>query len=188
MERMISPARPTSPATSALCEELLHARVDRIRALAVRLLGQDADDGMQEVFAAACRSLPGFRGEARLSTWFHRLAIRVLCACRTRRDGRAARERSEPEVEPALSSAAVRAFRDAPFLRLGAAERADRVQQALARLSPPLREVLLLRGEGLAYDEIASALAIPLGTVKSRMSKALVALAERLPPREELLP
>jgi RNA polymerase sigma-70 factor (ECF subfamily) len=185
----MAPAGPTTPPTTAArCEELLHARGDRVRALALRLLGQDADDGMQEVFAAACRSLPGFRGEALLTTWFHRLAIRVLCAFRCRRDGRAEREHAEPDVEPALSSAAIRAEREAPLGRLAAEERAARVQRALGRLSPPLREVLLLRGEGLAYDEIATALEIPIGTVKSRMSKALIALAERLPAREELLP
>lgn len=57
-----------------------------------------------------------------------------------------------------------------------------------SRLSPPLREVLLLRGEGLDYAGIADVLDVPLGTVKSRLHAALLALAERLPDREELLP
>jgi len=187
-EPMVPTATPIAPATAARCTELLAARGDRVRSFARRLLGQDADDGLQEVFAAACRSLPSFRGEAQLSTWFHALAVRVLCAFRRRRDVRAGREAPAPEVEPQLSAAALRCWRDAPLARLAAAERKQRVHDALDRLSPPLREVLLLRGEGLAYDAIATALDIPLGTVKSRISAAMVALAERLPAREELLP
>jgi RNA polymerase sigma-70 factor (ECF subfamily) len=111
------------------------------------------------VFAEACRSLPRFRGEARLTTWFHRLAIHVLCAYRRRRERRAGREIVEPEVELRLS--------------------------AIASLSQPLREVLLLRGEDLGYREIAEALQIPLGTVKSRVAAAMVQLAERLHGEQE---
>jgi RNA polymerase sigma-70 factor (ECF subfamily) len=184
---MVPTADPIAPATAARCEQLLATRGDRVRSFARRLLGQDADDGLQEVFAATCRSLPTFRGEAQLSTWFHRLAVRVLCTFRRRRDARADREQPAPEVEPQLSAAALRAWRDQPLERLAAAERRQRVQQALDRLSPLLREVLLLRGEGLSYDEIAEALDVPLGTVKSRVSAAMVALAERLPD-EEMLP
>ena len=186
-EAMVPTAEPIAPATAVRCELLLTTRGDRVRQFARRLLGQDADDGLQEVFAAACRSLPTFRGEAQLSTWFHRLAVRVLCTFRRRRDVRAGREQPAPEVEPQLSAATARAFRDAPLARLAAAERRQRVHHALDRLTPLLREVLLLRGEGLSYDEIASALDVPLGTVKSRISAAMVALAERL-PEEELLP
>jgi RNA polymerase sigma-70 factor (ECF subfamily) len=173
---------------AARCAELFAARGGRVRALAQRLLGQDADDGLQEVFAATCRSLPGFRGEARLTTWFHRLSLRVLCAFRRRRDARADREAAADDVAARLSPAALLAYAKSPLDRLVAAERRERVQHALARLSPPLREVLLLRGEGLGHSEIAATLELPLGTVKSRMAAAMVALAERLPAPEELLP
>jgi RNA polymerase sigma-70 factor (ECF subfamily) len=186
---MPNSAHPVANAeTAARCEHLLQERGGRLRALASRLLGQDADDGVQEVFAAACRSLPSFRGESQLSTWFHRLSLRVLCAFRARRDRRAGRETPDAEAETRLSPAALAAYAASPFELLAAKERRGRVLDALQRLSPALREVLLLRGEGLAYDEIASTLELPLGTVKSRMSAALIALAERLPDREELLP
>lgn len=180
------PIAPT-PEAEARCERLL-AAAPRLERLAARLLGQDAADGMQEVLTEACRSLPGFRGEARLSTWFHRLAVRTLCAFRRRRDRRAEREVACADAALHLSPAALRAYAATPLDRLHADERRQRVQAALARLSPPLREVLLLRGEGLDYAGIAAALDVPLGTVKSRMHAALVALTERLPDREELLP
>lgn len=184
----ISSGHTTNDDTARQCEHLLQTRGSRLRALASRLLGQDADDGMQEVFAAACRSLPTFRGESQLSTWFHRLSVRVLCTFRARRDRRAGRETPDAEAETRLSPSALAAYAASPFDQLAEKERARRVHAALERLSPPLREVLLLRGEGLTYDEIAAALELPLGTVKSRMSAALIALAERLPDREELLP
>lgn len=187
-ESMPPPAStPVSPATAAQCERLLTERGPRLRRLAERLLGQDADDGMQEVLTAACRSLPGFRGEAQLATWFHRLALRVLCTFRRRRAARDARDVPDPESAARLSPAALRAYAATPLDRLTTEERRGRVRAALQRLTPPLREVLLLRGEGLDYAAIAATLELPLGTVKSRMSAAMVALAERL-PREEMLP
>jgi RNA polymerase sigma-70 factor (ECF subfamily) len=179
-------ANPSS-AAEARCEQLL-AVAPRLRRFAARLLGQDAEDGMQEVLAAACRSLPGFRGEAQLSTWFHRIAMRTLCAFRRRRDVRAGREIADADAADRLSPAALRAYAATPLDTLRVEERRQRVHAALARLSPPLREVLLLRGEGLDYAGIAATLHLPLGTVKSRMSASLVALAERLPDPEELLP
>lgn len=177
-------ASEAAPAV-ARCEELFRTRGARIRLLAGRLLGQDADDGVQEVFAAACRSLPSFRGEARLTTWFHRLAIRVLCAYRRRRDRRAGRELADADVDRRLSDAALRTHAHTPLERLDERERREAVLEAIAALSPPLREVLLLRGENLTYDEIASSLSIPLGTVKSRMAAATIQLAERLHRAEE---
>ncbi len=178
---------PTVDPHAAQAAALVGERGDRLRTLARRLLGSEADDGMQEVFTATCRALPGFRGEAKLTTWFHRLALRVLCAYRRRRDVRSERENAAADPEAQLSLAALRAHAVSPLEQLAAAERRTRVQQALARLSPPLREVLLLRGEGLDYRAIADTLVIPLGTVKSRMAAAMVALAERLPAAEELL-
>lgn len=166
--------------TAARCEHLLAARGARVRRLADRLLGQDAADGVQEVFWAACRSLPGYRGQARLTTWFHRLAVRVLCAYRRRRDRLAGREAAEAEPEARLPLATLRSYQASPFDAAVASERRRRVLAALERLSPPLREVLVLRLEDLSYAELAAALGIPVGTVKSRMAAAMVQLAVRL--------
>ncbi|MCA8977265.1 MAG: sigma-70 family RNA polymerase sigma factor [Planctomycetes bacterium] len=176
---------PSTPDATARCEQLFASRGDRLRALARRLLGQDADDGLQEVFAETVRSLPSFRGESKLSTWFHRIAIRVLCAYRRRRDRALDREQPEAEPDARLSAAALASHRRSPLDQLDQRERKQRVLAAIAALSPPLREVLLLRGENLTYDEIAGVLEIPLGTVKSRMATATVQLAERLHGQEE---
>ncbi|MFO1077724.1 MAG: sigma-70 family RNA polymerase sigma factor [Planctomycetota bacterium] len=174
----------TDPDTQR-CAELFRQRAARVHALAARLLGPDAEDAVQDVFVAALRSLPGFRGEAKLTTWFHRLAIRVLCAYRRRRDRRAEREVADPDAEQRLSPQALARLQQRPLDRLAAAERKERVLGAIERLSPPLREVLLLRGEHLSYAEIAAALELPLGTVKSRLAAATVQLAERLAAHAE---
>lgn len=183
----MSPVTTEPDPRTARCEQLLQTRGERIRRLAGRLLGQDADDGMQEVFAATLRSLPSFRGEARLTTWFHRVALRVLCAYRRRRSRDRDREQQteSAELELRLSDAAVQRHRDDPPTRLHEREQRDRVLRTIATLTPPLREALLLRGEGLSYDEIATTLDIPLGTVKSRMATATIQLAERLHRDEE---
>ncbi len=180
-------SKPPEGLATERCERLL-AAAPRVRRFAERLLGQDADDGMQEVLTEACRALPGFRGESQLSTWLHRLALRVLCACRRRRNARSAHEIADASAESHLSPAALRAYAATPLDHLHTQERRERVLAALQRLSPAHRELLLLRGEGLGQAEIAAATGLPLGTVKSRMHAALVALAERLPDREELLP
>lgn len=178
---------PAADDAEELGHQLLHC-APRLRGFARRLLGQDADDGLQETVAAAIHSLSGFRGEARLSTWFHRLAVRTLCAFRARRDARERHETPNADAAGCLSPSALRAYAATPLEALTAQERRARVQRALDALRPAHREVLLLRGEGLDYAAIAAVLDVPLGTVKSRMHAALVALAERLPDREEMLP
>jgi len=182
---MPTQAVPPDANAQQRCAELYAARGQRLQRFAQRLLGQDADDGVQEVFAAACRSLPQFRGEAQLTTWFHRLAVRVLCAFRRRRDVRAGREAASDEPDAQLSAAALTVYQRSPFDLCADAERKQLVLTAIDRLTPTLREAVLLRGEGLSYDEIAQTLDVPLGTVKSRLAAAMVQLATRLQDREE---
>lgn len=113
------------------------------------------------------------------------MALRVLCADRRRRERRAGREVVLPDADPQLSPSALQRLQQRPLDELVAEERRQRVLAAIDRLSPPLREVLLLRGEHLSYDEIATTLELPLGTVKSRIAAATVQLAERLARDED---
>lgn len=170
------------------CLAVLMQRAPRLMAFAKRLCGgntNDAEDAVQDCYLTAVRSLPGFRGEAKLTTWFYRLALRVLCADRRRRERRAGREVVLPDADPQLSPSALQRLQQRPLDELVAEERRQRVLAAIDRLSPPLREVLLLRGEHLSYDEIATTLELPLGTVKSRIAAATVQLAERLARDED---
>lgn len=156
-------------------ETLVRAHQDRVYRLALGLLGsrEDAHDATQEVFLRAYRTLPGWRFEARLTTWLHAVTVNVVREERRRR-GSEWRKRSRfgALVAPLL-----------PWQRPDEAARAEAEELGLlvAALPPRQREVVVLRVyEGLSVGETAAALAIPPGTVKSNLFKALRSLRRRL--------
>ncbi|HEX3085707.1 MAG TPA: sigma-70 family RNA polymerase sigma factor [Pyrinomonadaceae bacterium] len=153
----------------------------RIFALAYGMLGreEDARDATQETFLAAFRNLRGFRGDAKVSSWLHRIAINQ-CITRQRR----AKVRGETALEDeAEKNAAVFALPvDASPARFAEAiERGQAVRKAVSSLPPDLRQVVVMKEfEELTFQQIADALEIPLSTVKSRLYAALRQLQMRL--------
>jgi RNA polymerase sigma-70 factor (ECF subfamily) len=153
----------------------------RIFALAYGMLGreEDARDATQETFLAAFRNLRGFRGDARVSSWLHRIAVNQ-CITRQRR----AKVRGETALEDeAEKNAAVFALPiDAsPARSAEAIERSRAVRRAVGSLPPDLRQVVVMKEfEELTFQQIADALEIPLSTVKSRLYTALRQLQMRL--------
>jgi RNA polymerase sigma-70 factor (ECF subfamily) len=173
------------PAAADL-DALTTALQPRVRALARHLCGAHAADGVQQALLEVARSWPTFRGESEPTTWAHRVAVRALARFAQRQRAQREREPAAGELTESLADAAVAEFAANPFTRLAAAERRERVHAAIAALSPPLREVLVLRAiEGLDYAAIADALELPLGTVKSRIAAATLRLAERLQGLQE---
>jgi len=147
----------------------------RVYAVTLRMTGNpdDARDAMQDVFISALRALRSFRGDAQLSTWIHRVAVNAsldLMRKRARRPTRPleeAHETASEEVPP--DEAAARAAR------------AAEVQRALLEVSDEHRAVLVLHDlQDLDYAEVAEALDIPVGTVKSRLHRARVEMARLL--------
>ena len=153
----------------------------RIFALAYGMLGreEDARDATQETFLAAFRNLRGFRGDARVSSWLHRIAVNQ-CITRQRR----AKVRGETALEDeAEKNASVFALPiDAsPARSAEAFERSLAVRKAVGSLPPDLRQVVVMKEfEELTFQQIAEALEIPLSTVKSRLYTALRQLQMRL--------
>src|SRR4030095_5667249 len=153
----------------------------RIFALAFGMLGreEDARDATQETFLAAFRNLRGFRGEAKVSSWLHRIAVNP-CITRERR----AKVRGETALEDeAEKNAAVFALPvDAsPARNAETVERTAAVRRAVGTLPPDLRQVVVMKEfEELTFQEIADVLEIPLSTVKSRLYTALRQLQMRL--------
>jgi len=154
----------------------------KIYALAYGFTGsvEDARDAAQETFVAAYRNLQNFRGEAKVSSWLHRIAVNQ-CITRQRR----ARVRAETGIEEAVESAGegflAAGEQSSPARAAEAKERTEAVRRAVAALTPELREVVLLKEfEGLTFQEIADALQVPLSTVKSRLYTALRQLRMRL--------
>jgi RNA polymerase sigma-70 factor, ECF subfamily len=153
----------------------------RIFALAFGMLGreEDARDATQETFLAAFRNLRGFRGDAKVSSWLHRIAINQ-CITRQRR----AKVRNETGIEQ-------EAERDAAVFSLPAhvspahvaegRERSEAVRRAVSALPNDLKQVVVMKEfEELTFQEIAEALNLPLSTVKSRLYTALRQLQMRL--------
>lgn len=157
-------------------EELVRAQQHRVYGLALRMLGNaaEAQDVAQEVFIRAHRGLAEFRGDARLSTWLYTIASR-LCLNRL---AKSERQVIHPGDE-ALGRIAD--ARPGPDEALERDELDEALRLAIAELPEERRVVVLLRDvEGLAYEEIAEILALPVGTVRSRLHRARLDLKEQL--------
>ena len=148
--------------------------------LARRLTGNDdeAFDATQEIFLRVWRGLPGFRGEAKVSTWVFQIAWNYLRAHR-RKTGRTLQVIGEDiNAAQELVDSAVDTGPD-PERRARATELLNRVEVALEKLPEHYRVVVWLRdGEDLSYQEIADALDVPIGTVRSRLARARKTLKE----------
>lgn len=157
-------------------EELVRAYQHRVFGVAVRMLGNraEAEDLAQEVFLRVHRSIADFRGEAKLSTWLYAIASR-LCLNRLA-SGERHRIREGEETLMRLPSADAGA---AETLERG--ERDAALSQAIASLPDERRIVVVLRDvEGLSYEEIARALDLEPGTVRSRLHRARLDLKDKL--------
>jgi RNA polymerase sigma-70 factor (ECF subfamily) len=153
----------------------------RIFALAFGMLGreEDARDATQETFLAAFRNLRGFRGEAKVSSWLHRIAVNQ-CITRQRR----AKVRGETALEDeAEKNASVFALpvEISPARSAEHREVSSAVRRAVGALPADLRQVVVMKEfEELTFQEISDALDVPLSTVKSRLYTALRQLQMRL--------
>ena len=153
----------------------------KVFALAYGMLGRedDARDATQETFLAAFRSLRGFRGDARVSSWLHRIAINQ-CITRQRRSkvrNEAAIE-DEEERDAANFSAPLELT---PESLVQTRENVRAVRSAVNSLPLELRQVVMMKEfEELTFREIATILDLPLSTVKSRLYTAMRQLQMRL--------
>ncbi len=156
-------------------EPLVTENQTRAFQLAARLLGSEADaaDAVQEAFLKAYLSLKDFRGDSRFSVWLYRLVNNVcidMLRARKRQDAVPLLQEDEDGELRELD------IPDERFDPVALAERAEdraAVRAALAALPEDCREILTLREiGGLSYEELASALSLEPGTVKSRLNRA----------------
>jgi RNA polymerase sigma-70 factor (ECF subfamily) len=162
-------------------EELVRTQQHRVYGLALRMLGSaaDAQDVAQEAFLRAHRGLAEFRGDARLSTWLYSIVSR-LCLNRLAGSERRLARHGE-ETLAGLADAS-----PGPDQVLERGELEEALHRAIAELPEERRIVVVLRDvEGLAYEEIAEVLTLPVGTVRSRLHRARLDLKEKL---ERFLP
>jgi RNA polymerase sigma-70 factor (ECF subfamily) len=164
---------------------------DRLYNGVLRMVGDrdEATELTQEAFARGLAGLDGFRGEAGAYTWLFRIAVN-LSISRLRKQQR---HRVFSLDRPALSSGnghenqasglidRVRQSELDPSASLEARERAEQVVAALGRVDPEYRAVLVMRDvEGFDYQQMAEVLELPLGTLKSKLFRARVALRDEL--------
>lgn len=158
-----------------------HERIVFRTALAALGRSEDAEEASQEAFLVAWQKLPGFRGEATFRTWLLTITWRKAL---DRRRVRALSWRRMPLPADAGDTNPVEALAtDLPTPERSAISRdtAARVEREIRRLSPKLRDALMLAASGAhSYPEIAALLRIPLGTVKWRVSEARRLLVKRL--------
>ncbi|MFO7189625.1 MAG: RNA polymerase sigma factor RpoE [Pseudomonadota bacterium] len=144
----------------------------------------EVEDVAQEAFVKAYRALPSFRGDSAFYTWLYRIGINTaknyLVAM-----GRRAPTTTEYDSEEAESFEDGEQLRDinTPESMLMSKQIGATVNQAMEELPEDLRTAITLREiEGLSYEEIASIMNCPIGTVRSRIFRAREAIAAKLRP------
>lgn len=155
------------------------ATQDRLYNLLVRIVGdrEEARELAQDAYLKALLALPGFRNSAAPYTWLYRIAVNLAIA----RLRKVRRHRVFSLDAPHAAVAGGGVHGDDPGSQALARERQRQVVAALGRLDSEYRAVLVMRDvEGLDYKDISDVLELPLGTVKSRIFRARLALREEL--------
>lgn len=164
--------------------------VDKYRRKLGRLLSRfirdqaEVEDVVQEAFIKAYRALPNFRGESAFYTWLYRIGINTAKNYLVSM-GRRPQTSNEIEVEDAENFEDGDELRtsDTPETELMSKEIAKTVQLAIESLPEELKTAIVLREiEGLSYEEIATMMDCPIGTVRSRIFRAREAIAVKLRP------
>ena len=152
-----------------------------IYALAYRTIGreEDARDVCQETFLRAFRALPGFRGQAKFSSWLYRIALN-LCRDWVRRERRAPVVQP-PEGADLMELAAAAEPSESIEDLVARKDLAKVVERAMALLPEEQRTAIVLKEyHGLTFQEIADLVGCPLSTVKTRLYQGLTVLRREL--------
>ncbi len=182
LDEMIAAARGGD---RAALNRLLTGARPRLLAVAMRVVRDrdDAEDVVQEALLKACRSLSRFEGRAAFSTWLHRIVVNAALDRLRRHQSR--RDRVVDDDERDLTPVD-NVDEQTPERVAVSHETSAVVQDALARLSPAHRDVLMLREfDGESYRDLARLVRCPVGTVMSRLHHARHRLASELAPAVE---
>lgn len=168
-------------------EDLVKMHTRRVYAICYRFTGKDseAQDLTQDVFLRVFKSVKSFRaGEGSFAVWLTRLTRNLLIDNYRRTKMERATDSIEDQLLVLEERTAIESRTDAI---LAGREASEVLQAALAKLSPELRETVILRDlEELEYREIAQVLSVPEGTVKSRLNRGRAELA-RILRRQKVL-
>ena len=151
-------------------ERLYRAHVNRIHALARRMLNPDeANEATQDVFVRAWQKIGSYRGEAAFGTWLHRLAVNVLLGRRQVLKLERERHLEDDSVLELLPAKARHPDLSVDF------------EAAIVKLPPGARQVFVLHDvEGYRHEEIATLLGVTTGTTKAQLHRARMLLRAHL--------
>jgi RNA polymerase sigma-70 factor (ECF subfamily) len=164
---------------------LVRCYQDRLYNSVYRLVdnAEDAQDVVQEAFLNAYQSLDSFKGDSLFFTWLYRIAVNTAISLKRKRrvmmrmDGGVNGEQTIDPHDPSVESQ--------PGHALEQAEQGRRIREALNRLSPEHRAVLVMKDmEGQKYETMAEILQVPIGTIRSRLHRARLELRELLEKSE----
>jgi len=176
MERTDADLIAAARAGDRVAVDRLLARYEpNIYRFGLRMCGDEdaAREVLQETMLAAFRHLPGFRGDAALSTWLYQIA-RSFCI--KERRGQHPTRSLDADDSPDLVDPSPR-----PDARTHAREIGEALSRAIAELPPDQREVLILRDvEGLSAEQAADVIGIEVGALKSRLHRARMAMRTEL--------
>lgn len=143
----------------------------------------EAEDLAQQAFVEAARTFETFRGESQLSTWLYGIAMNLVRNHLSRAPQRLYRFEGESALDNMASDTAD------PCEHLAMTQMVRLLDNELAELMPEMREVLLLVAlDDMSYDEAAELLSVPIGTVRSRVSRARAQLRRRFEAAGAALP
>jgi RNA polymerase sigma-70 factor (ECF subfamily) len=167
-------------------ESLVELYQARVYALALRLMKDpdEAEEVAQEVFLSCFRNIGSFRMESSLSTWLHRITVN-MAKNRWKHQQRRMRDKHEsldaPRLEENPQKREPKDPRPDPRQESAGREMRDRLDAAVASLPEEQRIVVVMRFlQDLQYEEIAEALDLSMGTVKSRINRGRKRLHELL--------
>ena len=162
----------------------------RVYNLAYRLSGSydEANDIAVDAFLRVFQAIRLFRGDSHFSTWLFRIVTNVYLDRRKRTKNRQHLSLEEYiELEENSVSRQIEDPSPTPEVVTQGIERTDILQSAISQLPDYQRTMIVLyHTEGLAYEEIAEVMQLPIGTVKSRLNRARLVLREKLQPVKEL--
>jgi RNA polymerase sigma-70 factor (ECF subfamily) len=170
--------------------ELLGAYHKRVYHVCLRMVGhaEDAAELTQETMLRAMTHVDGFQANSKFSTWLLRIAMNLSISHLRRGKLRHTTSLDVP-VDTSDQASTLKAMiasdrEPSAHQSVELREQIDRMTAALGRIEPTLRSVILLRDlQGMDYQHIAEVLSVPVGTVKSRLFRARLALRQAMDGR-----
>jgi|JI6StandDraft_1071083.scaffolds.fasta_scaffold202756_2 RNA polymerase sigma-70 factor (ECF subfamily) len=176
---------PAHSSVDLVFRDLLTQHRDRLYRFVLRHIGHatEAEDLAQQAFAEAARTYGSFRGESQLSTWLYGIAMNLMRSHLSRSPQRRYRFEDESALENTPCSSAD------PELQCSMTQLVRLLERELDGLMPEMREVLLLVAmDDMSYEDAAALLCVPIGTVRSRVSRARSHLRRRMTAAGAVLP